>query len=589
MWKAFAPSGGRNRYVGTAVRAFMVKPGVMPVILCACLIAGLLPYSVRLVSIYPDERHYFDGGAIMLEDGDWLTPRTGLGETRLKKPPLSYWIVAAGMKTFGIGVAGGRVPWIAISAAIVMLTWFLARTINTGPPAALLATALLAGNVVYVRSSMAAIPDLPLTLFVLVATIGFAGLLFRDDRLTMYGWMAYGGISLAVLTKGLLPLALLFWSVAFAFLSAEVGKRRQRLIRPAPIVISLFAAASWFAYQAFQDGQALESEFLEDQITTKLVLSFSGSVRSLLASLTGLALPNILCLLALAYAWATLGPRPSIRATGAAGSYLLGWILLVVGIFLFSGSPSQRYSLPALPQTSVLLAVALLSVDGPLVRRFVRVAYRLVLVGATVVMIVLFAAFSSLLPFWQTLLLAAVLVAGAAMIWQLIGQEGTPAMSHAMAMVPCGLCLLAFPPLSALLLPDTGAPLALTLRRENAVPDSTLFVGDDMVGTRIRLHYGRAHPFVQVRTLEGIDPKSYATVVTEEPEVATKLRALGYRQHEVRAGWRNIDIVDFIAAARSGQLAAARDEFGERGYVLIRIQSDQRTTVRPTSPGPSGS
>ena len=56
----------------------------------------------------------------MLETGDWIVPRSG-GLPRLRKPPLSYWVVAASVRLFGIMTEWTvRVP-AAISALLLAI------------------------------------------------------------------------------------------------------------------------------------------------------------------------------------------------------------------------------------------------------------------------------------------------------------------------------------------------------------------------------------------------------------------------------------------------------------------------------------
>ncbi|WP_163460174.1 glycosyltransferase family 39 protein, partial [Escherichia coli] len=82
-------------------------------------------------------------------------------------------------------------------------------TITRNDRTALLAASLLATNAVFLRACVNAIPDMPLTMFMLIGMLGFVGLLFRDDHHHVYGILAYAGTGLAILAKGLLPVAML--------------------------------------------------------------------------------------------------------------------------------------------------------------------------------------------------------------------------------------------------------------------------------------------------------------------------------------------------------------------------------------------
>ena len=49
-----------------------------------------LPFAATYALYYPDERHYTDGALMMLQDHDWLVPKTAADAPRLQKPPLAY-------------------------------------------------------------------------------------------------------------------------------------------------------------------------------------------------------------------------------------------------------------------------------------------------------------------------------------------------------------------------------------------------------------------------------------------------------------------------------------------------------------------
>src|SRR4051812_50061850 len=74
------------------------------------LVASILPYFVDLggSSIWDaNEAFYVETPREMLERGDFISPTFNY-LPRLNKPVLSYWIVAAFYKVFGVAVGGHR-------------------------------------------------------------------------------------------------------------------------------------------------------------------------------------------------------------------------------------------------------------------------------------------------------------------------------------------------------------------------------------------------------------------------------------------------------------------------------------------------
>ncbi|MEK1891177.1 MAG: glycosyltransferase family 39 protein [Phyllobacterium sp.] len=196
----------------------------------------------------------------MMQSGDYLTPHTAEGDGRLTKPPFTYWMSLVGMEIFGISVVGSRFFWLVGGAAILLATFQFTRILTRNDQTALLAAALLATNAVFLRASFNAI--LPLTLFMLLGFIGFTGLLFKDDRQQTYGLLAYGGTGFAVLTKGLLPLAMVGYVVAYAIAVPSVRSRAQRLWKPIIVLPSIVIFGAWFAYQSFAASSELASDFV---------------------------------------------------------------------------------------------------------------------------------------------------------------------------------------------------------------------------------------------------------------------------------------------------------------------------------------
>ena len=91
---------------------------------------ALLPVIATYIHHEPDERHFPDGAMRMLATGDFVTPYTGNGELRLRKPILGYWVQAASFALLGVSPLSARLPYLLQGAAIVVLTAVLAREVT---------------------------------------------------------------------------------------------------------------------------------------------------------------------------------------------------------------------------------------------------------------------------------------------------------------------------------------------------------------------------------------------------------------------------------------------------------------------------
>src|SRR5262245_24120401 len=101
----------------------------------------------------------------MLERGDLATPRDAAGEPRFRKPLLTYWLLAASFRVFGIGLAASRIPFLLAGVLLAWVTWRLALVWLREPGAALLAVLILLAQPETTRLAMRATPDILLRLF----------------------------------------------------------------------------------------------------------------------------------------------------------------------------------------------------------------------------------------------------------------------------------------------------------------------------------------------------------------------------------------------------------------------------------------
>jgi 4-amino-4-deoxy-L-arabinose transferase-like glycosyltransferase len=88
--------GGAGMRTFRPENAALLALGLIPVASLGCF--DVLDY---------DEAAYADVARAMLTSGDWLVPRL-CGETFFEKPPLLYWVEAAGFALFGVGPFGAR-------------------------------------------------------------------------------------------------------------------------------------------------------------------------------------------------------------------------------------------------------------------------------------------------------------------------------------------------------------------------------------------------------------------------------------------------------------------------------------------------
>lgn len=202
----------------------------------------------------PDEPRYAAIGRAMAQTGDYITPRLW-GSPWFEKPPLLYWMTAAGtLAGFGPEVAA-RLPVVLLSLAFLAVSYALLYR-EFGFKTAAVSTALLASSSAWIAFTDLSLTDLPLAVFFSLAIFLALPLLRPQPRLERIGWRfaAIGAcLGLATLAKGLVPIGLALPSVWFL--------RHFRRHWWAAILSLLVVALPWYLAVTLRNGAAFLQEF----------------------------------------------------------------------------------------------------------------------------------------------------------------------------------------------------------------------------------------------------------------------------------------------------------------------------------------
>ncbi|HZJ64713.1 MAG TPA: hypothetical protein VFD36_14445 [Kofleriaceae bacterium] len=180
------PSANRKRPLGFEL-AFVVLVSL------AVLVPGIWSYSL----VDPWETHYGEVGRMMLQNHDWVhTEWPQDNEGFRSKPVLTFWMMAAGMRTVGIAADGGysgemvhdartmiaiRLPFIATAVfGLTLMWWMLARLVSRR--VAWLALLVVGSCPFFCLVARQGIPDMPLVACIMGALALFAMAVEDGDR-----------------------------------------------------------------------------------------------------------------------------------------------------------------------------------------------------------------------------------------------------------------------------------------------------------------------------------------------------------------------------------------------------------------------
>jgi len=290
----------------------------------------------------------------MVVGGDWLFPRVG-GDLYHDKPPLYFWVLAAGYWLTGSIRASFLIPSFLAACGTLALVYDLARRIASRE-AALAAAALLACTIQFPLVMRSAQIDATLCFLI---TLSLYGLLRHLLLGPAWGWYFIGGLAagLGVITKGVgfLPLLVL---LPYPFLQARgfqplprfAGGARWSL---APVGF-LAGVALWLVPMLATVARSADPTLIAYrngilfQQTVERYASAWHHVQPwyffIVNVIPTLWLPTSLLLFWLVPRW-----RAALRERDARVWLPLAWVLIALAFFSASTGKRDIYLFPALP------------------------------------------------------------------------------------------------------------------------------------------------------------------------------------------------------------------------------------------------
>lgn len=362
------------------------------VLFCAPLFVGL-----GRSDFHGDEPIYAFGVDVMLQTGDWWTPRSIPDETApfLEKPPLKFWIVAAGIRS-------GLLPhnefgqrfWDALFGAIAFLYVYLIGVRLGGPVCGIVAVFTL-----FVHRPLLLVHGLRSHNMEAALLLSYCGgvhhaiawsstesPLSRSLHVTAVVSFFVLGFMTKFVAAVFLPAILILTCARSAAWRARL--REDWLAWTAAAAAACAVVAPWFVYQSTIRGhefwQVLLTEHVYRRMTSFLepahVQPWDFYVRAIHAEIANnkTIVPAICGAIALAVV--------TVRRRWDPGVLVLSWFIVPVTAISFGTSKLYHYTYPFLPPLALAtgyLPGLLLGRDPLVTRAFARLRTRLTLRGWT--------------------------------------------------------------------------------------------------------------------------------------------------------------------------------------------------------------
>jgi 4-amino-4-deoxy-L-arabinose transferase-like glycosyltransferase len=298
----------------------------------------------------------------MIERNDLLVPHV-MGEVRLKKPPLSYWLALAAHRLLGdsgsahVSEFEARLPSIVSGVLLVLVTYALGLLLARDPRGGLVAAAVIATSLAFYVYSRNARPEMLYTCLTALMTLGFVLALRRaeDGRSTtgaaIMGWCAF---SLALMAKG--PQLPLFITLGLILTFVIQGRRDllSKVLRPWLALPFIALPIAYFGFLGLQFDNAF-SLWGAEMVQSYDVPVWLRPLR--------FYFPTILVVSVLP--WIIVFGftiRDTWKRRDAAASLLATGVLVSLVLLSFSDKLRPHYVLPLLPLCAALMARAILGV-----------------------------------------------------------------------------------------------------------------------------------------------------------------------------------------------------------------------------------
>jgi 4-amino-4-deoxy-L-arabinose transferase-like glycosyltransferase len=322
-----------------------------------------------------DEAFYAEAAREMVASGDWITPHFNEQE-RFQKPILYYWLTAATYAVAGINETTARL-WSALSGVGLVLVTFAAARRWYGDGPGLIAGAITATTFGAFWMARQALPDLPVTFFITVATwasieavqpVGHPGSQEAREPESRRKWLliAAAAMALGLLMKGPVAVALPIGIAALLMLWERRGRRGQRWLAVTAgdlglaALVFVLVAAPWFLAVTMVHGVDYLFRFFVGENVERFATARYNEPRPIyffVPIVLGGFIPwTPFLLLWMAPIGGVLRRR---RGLSSAERRLALWGLVPFVFYSISVGKQPRYILPCLIPLAILLAATL--------------------------------------------------------------------------------------------------------------------------------------------------------------------------------------------------------------------------------------
>lgn len=473
------------------------------------------PSALDFVFHFPDEKYYTDAVLQMMDKDELFTPYNADETPRFKKPIITYWVLMASYKMFGVSRISSRILFWFAGALLVLLTYLMAKSISGDKKIATVSSLITAANPLVLMSASRSIPDILLTLFLTISAWGFLEILLAHKPRKIHYWMAYLGAALAFETKGIPATVYVGASILFLLYNPWKKKQFSQIFEPVSFSVSVIVALSWFAVMFFQHGPAYLDSFFADQVgervSSKITQAFTNFFLGII-NLAAFIIPWIIIVLS-----SPKSLKETIKNTTPQAKIVFKFIFLwVVLTMIMAGAVFKfydRYLLPAIPLIAIFLGYALVNSFTRAKLTFLNIFFYLNIFVLTIN--ILYAVFIQTHP----VLLSGIAVGLFFIAGKWFGLYKTSNHETVLAGAIMLLFFSGFTLLYPLLMPNQGKQLVENLSKNGISTNSKVYVyGNIRAASNIRIHSKNTYHVVSMDTIYTFPDDPHHFIIFSEKE-----------------------------------------------------------------------
>lgn len=342
----------------------------------SAVLCGLNIYGAPLYIL--DEVRNAEAAREMLATKNFIVP-TFNNALRTDKPPLHYFFMMLGYKTFGVNPLGARF-FSSVFGVLTLVTTFYFLNKIKGSQLAFITLCILFSSVFFIQEFHLSVPDPYLIFFINLALFCFYSF-YRSSKMGVL-LLGYVCVGFGFLAKGPVALGIVALSVIlYLILRRDISFRRIWSFKPLlGLVIILAIAAPWFyMVHTATGGEWTRSFFLNHNIGrfgNKMEGHGGPFVITWLFVVLGLLPFSVFIIQAFYFAFKQRNCDSYIL-------FALCVCLVVIGVFTVSGTKLPNYTMPCYPMLASLIGAYLIDFfkkRSPRRRMFIQISFIVLLI-----------------------------------------------------------------------------------------------------------------------------------------------------------------------------------------------------------------